>query len=215
MIKIHLLSVAAVLLCFFISCKQENNLSELEQRKQELENKKLALQDKKAIAALEEELKTVDAEMKTLTKTEVKTTSTAKSLLSGTITGGSVVMRASNSVQSAKLGNFVKNEKVAIVDQSASSPGNEAIANQDIPLYKKPGNGEFAYTLPKGKAVIIDSYNSGDDVYSINYQHPDLGKLYAMVPAGSLDHLSGETWYFVRRSNGDQGWVTGKFLSVN
>ena len=57
-----------VMIGFLSSCKQENNLSELEQRKQELENKKLALQDKKAIAALEEELKTVDAEMKTLTE---------------------------------------------------------------------------------------------------------------------------------------------------
>jgi len=211
----HLISIFVLATALLLSCKQESKLSELEQRKHELESKKQELQDKKAIAALEEELKTVDAEIKSMNKSGKVVSAKEPTTPTGTITGGSVVMRASGSVQAEKLGNFSKGEKVDILSQTAAAQSNEAIANQDIPLYKNQDNGEYAYTLPKGKAVVIDSYNEGSAVYSIHYQHHYLGTLYAQAPASSLDRLSGELWYFVRRSNGDKGWVVGKFLAVN
>lgn len=211
----NLISIFVLATALFFSCKQENKLSELEQRKQELESKKQELQDKKAIAALEEELKTVDAEIKSINKSGKVVATKEPTIPTGTITGGSVVMRAASSVQSEKLSNFSKGEKVEILSQTAASQSNEAIANKDIPLYKNQNNGEFAYTLPKGKAVVVDSYNGDNAVYTIHYQHPEMGTLYAQAPAGSLDRLSGELWYFVRRSNGDKGWVVGKFLAVN
>lgn len=211
----NLIAIFVLATALLFSCKQENKLSELEQRKHELESKKQELQDKKAIAALEEELKTVDAEIKTLNKSGKVVAAKDPASPTGTITGAGVVMRASGSVQAEKLGNFSKGEKVDILSQTTVSQSNEAIANKDIPLYEEKDSGEFAYTLPKGKAVVVDNYNGDNGVYTIHYQHPEMGTLYAQAPAGSLDRLSGELWYFVRRSNGDKGWVVGKFLSVN
>ena len=199
---------------FLLGACQTDPSSKVEQKRQELESRKKELQEKQQLAALEEEMKAVDKDLKAMSKKGDATSSTYQATSGkgqGKITGESVIMRAANSIQSAKIGNFKVGEKVTIIDQAAASTGNEAVVNTPTPLYKD-GNNTVTYTLPRGKAVVLESYDSGSANYTVTYQHPDHGKLYAQVPSTSLDYLNGEYWYYVSRSNGARGWVTGKFL---
>ena len=127
----------------------------------------------------------------------------------GTIVGKGVIIRQSNSVESAKLGNYEPNEVVSILSEARPQNQNQAIAAKPIKLYDDY-DGKLITTLNKGKALVIESFNG--TVYQVTYQDPKFGKLYAEVFPDELQNISNEIWYKVRRKNGDEGWVLGKFL---
>lgn len=189
--------------------------SEVEAKRQELQERKKALEDKQQLAALEAEMKSVNQQINSMDKKGGHSESAAytpnQSKGRGKITGESVILRAGNSVQSAKIGNFSKDEVVTILDQAAASAGNEAVLSGNTVLYTDNDTSE-GITLPKGKAVIIESYDASNATYTITYRHPQKGPLYASVPSSALDYLHGDYWYYVSRSNGARGWVTGKYL---
>ncbi len=129
--------------------------------------------------------------------------------LMGTIIGKGVIIRQSNSVESAKLGNFDENEQVTILSEARPQNQNQAIAAKPIKLYDDY-DGKLITTLNKGKALVIENFDGS--VYKVSYQDPKFGKLYATVFPDELQNISNEVWYKVRRKTGDEGWVLGKFL---
>ena len=125
-------------------------------------------------------------------------------------------MRKDASIQADKLGSFNKNEEVSVLETKNVNNENEAILTKPIQLYISEANtGDIAMTLPKGKAVVVEKYNSDDNKYEVSYQAEGKGKLYANISADAVETISYATWYRVKRSSGEEGWVLGKFLKTN
>jgi hypothetical protein len=214
----------------FIACQSDPSPKtgeELEKIKAELEAKKKELSDKQAMAEIEKELKDVEKQIKAVDKgisapsssggntASAPAASAPASGPTGTITGSSVTMRKGATVQSDKLGSFNNNEKVIILETQNVNNENEAILTKAIDLYTGTNQeGKAAMTLPKGKAVVIDRYISEENKYMVSYQDAKQGKLYANIDASAVETITYSTWYKVQRSNGQTGWVLGKFLKV-
>jgi hypothetical protein len=132
------------------------------------------------------------------------------------INATNVTMRKEASVQSDKIGAFELKEPVLILETKNVNNENEAILTKSISLYVKEDNSsEVAMTLPKGKAVVIESYNADNNKYEVSYQVPQKGKLYAQISADAVETITYSTWYKVKRASGEIGWVLGKFVNQN
>lgn len=190
--KIIYLAFSIALLSGMSACADK----ESKQRELDLKEKELALKEK--------ELNMQGGGGKTATSAP-----TSNSENMGTIIGKGVIIRQSNSVESAKMGNYDENEKVSIISEARPQNQNQAIAAKPIKLYDDY-DGKLITTLNKGKALVIENFDGS--VYKVSYQDPKFGKLYATVFPDELQNISNEIWYKVRRKNGDEGWVLGKFL---
>lgn len=210
--------------------------NELEKIKAELEAKKKELSDKQQIAAIEQELKEVERQIRTVDVNTQPAANDAAATAPATeskapapapvqaaappvkprIVGTSVTMRKAASVKSDKLGSFNNNEEVTVLETKNVNNENEAILTKPIELYVSESNsGQVAMTLPKGKAVVIEKYNADDNKYEVSYQAEGKGKLFASISADAVETISYSTWYRVKRSSGEEGWVLGKFLKTN
>lgn len=127
------------------------------------------------------------------------------------ITGSNVTMRKEASVQSEKLGSFESGEALEVLETKNVNNDREAILSK--PITVKGSGGEV--NLPKGKAVMIEEYQSERNYYLVTYQDPQKGKLTAEVDASAVETITYSTWYKVKRNNGETGWVLGKFLKIN
>lgn len=125
------------------------------------------------------------------------------------IVGTGVLMRAQPSVEGAKMSSFNNNETVEILETKAPENQNEAVTATEVKLYSDY-NGKYITTLNKGKALVVDR-KEGNTFY-VTYQHPQYGKLYATLPSSSLESIANLTWYKVRRTTGQTGWVLSKFV---
>lgn len=143
------------------------------------------------------------------TSTTTKGTTNAPTNASKTIVGTGVLMRAQPSVEGAKMASFNNNESVEVLDTKTPENQNEAVTATEVKLYSDY-NGKYMATLNKGKALVIDKKEG--NTYYVTYQHPQYGKLYATLPSSSLESISNLTWYKVKRSTGQTGWVLGKFV---
>lgn len=222
----------AMVLLLAGACKNDapSTSDELKQKRQELESKKKELQDLKEIAKLEQELAEVD---KAIEKVD-GVGQTGKGVASqpgqqtsgeqlqrnlgtenrGTINGTGVVLRKGPSVKSDKLANFNNGEIVGVLESRNVNNDNEAILVKQIDLYASANStGPAVMSLNKGKAVVIEEYNVDNNNYYVSYMDPKKGKLYAYVGADALETIAFATWIRVRRSNGQEGWVLGKFLT--
>ncbi len=200
-----------------------------------LEARRKELSDKQQIAEIEKELQEVESQIKQVERSGGSTgqmpskpsaltpsapiSQPAASVASSPkshIVGTNVTMRKDASVQSDKLGSFNANEEVTVLETKNVNNENEAILTKPIQLYvSETKSSEVAMTLPKGKAVIIEKYNSDDNKYEVSYQVPNKGKLIANISTDAVETISYSTWYRVKRANGETGWVLGKFLKTN
>ena len=206
--------IALALLASCMTSCQNDKISEVEQKRQALEAKRNELKEKQELVALETEMKKVEQDIDKVGGTATAVAYKSSNLSNkGRIVGVNVIMRSAASVQSTKLDNFVNNETVSILSRSGAAQGNEAVLNDDVQLYSYTSSGRTPmYTLPKGKAVVIQEYLPQNNSYRVSYQHPDMGKLEAAVQADLLQNISHQTWYQVQRNNGQTGWVLGQFL---
>lgn len=120
-------------------------------------------------------------------------------------------MRKEASVQSDKTGSFEMGETVEILETKNVENDREAILTK--PVTVKGSGGEV--TLPKGKAVVIEAYQSERNYYAVSYQDPQKGKMTADIDASAVETITYSTWYRVKKSGGEIGWVIGKFLKTN
>ena len=128
-----------------------------------------------------------------------------------TIKGQSVILRASHSTTSNKLGYLEDKEQVIILGEYVPSNVNEAISNKSINLYNS--NGAYLYTLPKGKAMKVLS-NDGTKC-KVSYDVPGYGSMTTTVSRYDIDFISGDKWFSIRRNTGEKGWVFSKFVQLN
>ena len=193
---------------------------ELEKSKAELEAKKKELADKQEIARIDKELEDLNQQIKKVdkgadqptAKSEQGTESTsANNGPQSRIIGTGVTMRKDASVQSDKISSFNANEAVTVLETKNVNNDKEAVLTKPITL---SGNGS-EIKLPKGKAVVIEEYKSESNTYLVTYQDPQKGKMSADIDAGAIETITYSTWYQVKRSNGQTGWVLGKFLKTN
>jgi uncharacterized protein YgiM (DUF1202 family) len=222
---------AFLLGCTALACTNErpatpDTADELERKRLELEKKRQELQDKQQIAEIEAEMEKLDAELDKVerpaegsrspgTTAPAPAKSPAPAGPAGRITTGNVVMRSSSSVKSNKIGNFNAGETVTVLEKQEVENAGEAILTREISLFASNAyTGQAQMKLSKGKAVLIEDYNEDTNKYDVTYQDPKKGKLYAAIDADALETISGATWYRVRRSNGQTGWVLGKFLET-
>lgn len=200
---------------------------ELQKIKSELEAKKKELADKQQIAEIEKELEEVERQLRAVGKVAPETTSSqaptntppaaqttaevATKEPNAKIVGSNVTMRKEATVQSEKLGSFDNNEAVEVLETKNVNNDREAILTK--PITVKGSGGEV--NLPKGKAVVIEEYQSERNYYLVTYQDPQKGKLTAEIDASAVETITYSTWYRVKRPNGETGWVLGKFLKIN
>lgn len=235
--KTQLICLLLPVVLIVSSCSNDPSPStaeELAKARKELEAKKKELSDKQQIAEIEAELKSLDSQIKQVDKNGVISTGTivqniveSQSAKAGStetqtsnpgsrISGTGVVMRKESSVKSEKIGNFNDNEQVSVLETKNVNNDNEAILTKVIALYaSESGSGQEIMQLPKGKAVVIENYDTDQNKYYISYQDAKKGKLYAHIDSDALETISYSTWYKVKRANGQEGWVLGKFLKTN
>jgi len=193
---------------------------ELEKAKSELEAKKKELADKQEIARIEKELQELNQQIKQVNKEEnpasgksdkgpenAPTNNGPQSRIIGT----GVTMRKDASVQSDKISSFNANEAVTVLETKNVENDKEAVLTKSITLT----GGGSEIKLPKGKAVVIEEYKSESNTYLVTYQDPQKGKMSADIDAGAIETITYSTWYRVKRSNGQTGWVLGKFVQNN
>ena len=223
---------ASVFLLVFLWSACQNTAApktgaELQKLKAELEAKKQELADKQEIAEIERELEEVEQQIRAVEKTgkapetptalvQEKVESAAPQMSGGhsanaQIVGSNVTMRKEASVQSEKLGSFNSNEPVEVLETKNVNNDREAILTK--PITVKGSGGEVS--LPKGKAVVIEEYQSERNLYLVTYQDPQKGKLTAEIDASAVETITYSTWYKVKRVNSETGWVLGKFLKIN
>lgn len=193
--------ILAFLILFTFGCGASSN----KDRELDLKERELALKEKE----LELNQKTGGTTGST-TKSPSKSPTSSKGQNEGIINGNSVIMRAGNSIQSTKMGNFKNGEKVTILDQAKPQNENQAIAAKSIKLYSDY-NGKYMATLNKGKALVIEDYTGSQ--YKVSFKHPEFGKLFATVAPDELESISNEVWYKVKRASGEEGWVLGQFVN--
>jgi hypothetical protein len=209
-----------------IACKSDPSPKtgeELEKAKTALETKKKELADKQEIARIEKELQELNQQIKQVNKeenqasgksaqgTESATPAATNNGPQSHIIGTGVTMRKDASVQSDKVSSFNANEAVTVLETKNVDNDKEAVLTKSITL---TGNGS-EIKLPKGKAVVIEEYKSESNTYLVTYQDPQKGKMSADIDAGAIETITYSTWYRVKRSNGQTGWVLGKFLKTN
>lgn len=139
---------AAILLLLLATCItacQNENISEVEQKRQELEAKRLELKEKQELVALKQEMKNVEAEINRTEGKHLTKPAATQVAATGRIRGDNVIMRSDYSTESNKITNFVNGETVSIITWRSNA-------------------------------------------------------------------TDGQTWYQVRRSDNQVGWVFGKFL---
>lgn len=142
---------------------------------------------------------------------KMATESNLVGISSGTITGSNVTMRQAATVQSEKTGSFEDKEIVEVLGSTNVQNEGEAILSKPITVKGSGGT----VKLPKGKAVVIENYQAGQNTYSVTYEDPQKGKLTAQIDAGTVETIIYASWYQVKRKSGETGWVLGKFLKTN
>lgn len=199
MYKINLF-LAVILLV--TSCSDGNLEAEklkLEQEKLKLEQEKLNIEKNKGSEATKGEDKAPQNDQQ------------ASSGNNGKINGNNVLVRSDHSIQGNRKAVLTKGQLVKIVDEYRPEGNeNEAILRSSTPFYNDY-SGNLVFTLNKGKAVMIESYEGNQ--YKISYEDDKTGKTgFAKISSSQLEFISGDVWYHITTSSGVDGWVFGKFI---
>jgi uncharacterized protein YgiM (DUF1202 family) len=191
--------ITATFLFFCISCKNEPSISELEKAKQSLDSKRKELSEKQELMRIESEMKNLSSELQKLNGIA------PKKATQGKIVGSDIIMRSDASTQASKMSNFNSNEIVQIFNKQDFMNSNEAIVNQDLQI-------DNNFRLNKGKSVRLTAYYSTNDTYDIQFERPNGSTEGLNLPAYVIEKTENESWYQVRRNDGNMGWVYGKYL---
>ena len=127
------------------------------------------------------------------------------------ITGTDIIMRSEHSTKSKIVGSFKEaGEKITLLDTYTSKKQTILIKNEVI-VNDRKGQGNI---LSKGKSVKIISINEEPPVeILISFITKNGETKEGVVPENALDYIN-ESWYKVKRDNGEIGWVFGKFIKM-
>jgi hypothetical protein len=134
-----------------------------------------------------------------------------KNSKSATITGTDIIIRNEHSTKSEIIGSFKKaGEKVVILETYTSKKQTVLIKNKTIVIDRE---GE-ENTLQDGKSVKIIAINEESPIeILISFKNKKGEIKEGLVSENDLDYIN-ESWYQVKRDNGEIGWVFGKFIKM-
>ena len=128
------------------------------------------------------------------------------------VTGSAVQLRQDHSTTAQSVKSMKKNDLLQVLEEFVPQ-GNygEAILTQKTDFYDEY-YGNYSFSLPKGKAVMVEGSAEGNRV-SISYQDAKTKKKgYAKISSNLLEFISGKAWYRVKREDGLTGWVYSEFV---
>jgi hypothetical protein len=195
----------------------EKEKLELEKEKLKLEQEKLKLEKEKEESYVGKNGEVKEELEKTSKNGEVKEEleKTSRPNYQGNqakVTGQNVNMRASYSVESKVVGMLRYGESVTVIGQHLpSSNYSEAILKESTKFYDETYI-NYVFTLPKGKAVIVDGAVDGmfDNISFIDDKTKR--KSYARISRDKLEFIRGEAWKNIVNSKGQSGWVLGRYI---
>lgn len=119
-----------------------------------------------------------------------------------------VNLRSNHTTNSRVIGKLNRGEYVSILDSYRPINSNEAILTSNVQFYNDNGR---RYMLNKGKAVnVLEDYGNS---YRISFRHNTYGVMTATVDKYYINFISGDYWYYIRKANGQTGWVLSKFVN--
>jgi exonuclease III len=192
--------------CSEISDKVEKIFGEDNSEEQDLRAKELELKEREI--ALKEQQAQMSAGESELTSGNGQTNFSANAR----VTGSAVQLRQDHSTTAQSLKSMKKNDLLQIIEEFVPD-GNygEAILIQKTDFYDEY-YGNLSFSLPKGKAVMVEGRVDGDR-YSISYfDIKTKQKGFAKISSNLLEFISGKAWYHVKREDGMTGWVYSEFV---
>ena len=165
-----------------------------------------------ALKAKELELKERELALKEQEAGKVNGESTSTFIGNARVTGNAVQLRQDHSTTAQSLKSMRKNDLLQVLEEFVPE-GNygEAILTQKTDFYDE-FYGSFSFSLPKGKAVMVEGQVEGNR-YRISYMDAKTKqKGFAKIDQNLLDFISGKAWYKVKREDGTTGWVYSEFV---
>lgn len=124
----------------------------------------------------------------------------------GRITTSKVTLRDRPSIRGERLGVLDANERVEILTAQDNTDNNEGVLSRDAP-FRDDTTGAYS-TFPKGRAVyLLGQYGN---LYYV--ETTDSGRIVRGYVDQATVSLSARTWYRVRGSGGQTGWVNSAFV---
>jgi uncharacterized protein YraI len=137
--------------------------------------------------------------------------SAQSSAMPGYINGDNVNLRADHTTQSRVVTMLARGQRISIISSYRPEGNyNEAILRAATDFYDST-YGNLLFSLPKGKAVVVNTYDGG--MYNISFRNDMTGRTgYARIDSNRLEFIGGDAWYFIE-VNGMRGWVFGKYVA--
>lgn len=131
----------------------------------------------------------------------------------GYVNAANVNMRSSPSVQSKVVGKLQKGDAVLVLKRSQTNSDRiEAILLKDAKFYSQEG--EYRFTLPKGKAVVLLAFDPDADVYHVSYVNAGL-RGHAKLDRSSVKTITNELWYYIQTLKSRQrAWVLARYIDL-
>jgi uncharacterized protein YraI len=133
------------------------------------------------------------------------------SSMPGYVNGDNVNLRADHTTQSRVVTMLARGQRISIISSYRPEGNyNEAILRASTDFYDA-NYGNILFSLPKGKAVVVGTYDGG--MYNISFRNDMTGRTgYARIDSNRLEFIGGDSWYFVE-VNGFRGWIFGKYVA--
>ena len=128
------------------------------------------------------------------------------------VTGSAVQLREDHSTTAQSIKSMKKNDLFVVIEEFTPQDNyGEAILIQKTD-FSDEYYGSFSFSLPKGKAVMVEGQLEGNR-YRISYMDIKTKKKgFAKIDRNLLEFISGRPWYKVRREDGVTGWVYSEFV---
>lgn len=125
----------------------------------------------------------------------------------GIINASNVIIRQDRTTSSRAVGSFkYKDESVRILQIFDGRDGSQALIKKNIEV-EIDGS---IYELDKNKAVKILRREGG--LVNLSFTSENGNSITAWIEQEYVEELERHKWFEVRRINGEQGWVYGKFV---
>lgn len=128
------------------------------------------------------------------------------------VTGSAVQLREDHSTTAQSIKSMKKNDLLVVLEEFTPQDNyGEAILIQKTDFFDEY-YGSFSFSLPKGKAVMVEGQVEGNRCRISYMDIKTKKKGFAKIDRNLLEFISGKPWYKVRREDGMMGWVYSEFV---
>jgi hypothetical protein len=128
------------------------------------------------------------------------------------VTGSAVQLREDHSTTAQSIKSMKKNDLLVVLEEFTPQDNyGEAILIQKTDFFDEY-YGSFSFSLPKGKAVMVEGQVEGNRCRISYMDIKTKKKGFAKIDRNLLEFISGKPWYKVRREDGMTGWVYSEFV---